>query len=194
MCDNVELISRIKFISKIKQGEKINTRGFFIQNDTLLSKLSRSFLYQDSRTNTINFISETLLQVFHLLKLYVTTDKLSDISMCINVIEDIGNMKKGIINLQSTYQDDAIIVSKLETFVQEIDSKLLEFKNNNSAKIKSNQIDSVIIHTVPVEVYDTEKVKEDDTKTEQKEDIKTDSKLKNKSDIKSENKSLIVRK
>lgn len=194
MCDNVELISRIKFISKIKQGEKINTRGFFIQNDSLLSKLSRSFLYQDSRANTINFISETLLQVFHLLKLYVSTDKLSDISMCINVIEDIGNMKKGIINLQSTYQDDAIIVSKLETFVQEIDSKLLEFKNNNSAKIKSNQIDSVIIHTVPLEVHDTEKVKEDDTKTEQKEDIKPDSKLKNKIDIKSDIKSLIVRK
>ena len=114
--------------------------------------------------------------------------------MCINVIEDIGNMKKGIINLQSTYQDDAIIVSKLETFVQEIDSKLLEFKNNNSAKIKSNQIDSVIIHTVPLEVHDTEKVKEDDTKTEQKEDIKPDSKLKNKIDIKSDIKSLIVKK
>ena len=193
MCDNVELISRIKFISKIKQGEKINTRGFFIQNDTLLSKLSRSFLYQDSRINTINFISETLLQVFHLLKLYVATDKLSDISMCINVIEDIGNMKKGIINLQNTYQDDAIIVSKLETFVQEIDSKLLEFKNNNSAKIKSNQIDSVIIHTVPLEVYETEQLK-DDIKTEQKEDIKIDAKNKNKSDIKSENKSLIVKK
>jgi hypothetical protein len=61
------------------------------------------------------------------------TSKLSDISMCINVIEDINNMKKGIINLQHTYQDDAIIVSKLETFVQEIESKLLEFKKNNEA-------------------------------------------------------------
>jgi hypothetical protein len=185
MCDNVELISRIKFISKIKQGDKINTRGFFIQNDTLLSKLSRSFLYQDSRVNTINFISETLLQVFHLLKLYVTTDKLSDISMCINVIEDIGNMKKGIVNLQNTYQDDAIIVSKLETFVQEIDSKLLEFKNNNSAKIKSSQVDSVIIHTVPIEAHD---IKED-------EESKIDTQVKNETKIhnsKVVNKSLLT--
>lgn len=133
MCDNIELISKIKFISKIKPGEKVNTRGgFFIQNDSLLSKLSRSFYYQDTRTNTINFLSETLLQVFHLLKLYSTTKKVSDISMCINVMEDITNMKKGISNLQKTYQDDAIIVSKLETFIQEIDSKLLEFKDTNS--------------------------------------------------------------
>ena len=101
MCDNIELISKIKFISKIKPGEKVNTRGgFFIQNDSLLSKLSRSFYYQDTRTNTINFLSETLLQVFHLLKLYSTTKKVSDISMCNNVIEDIINMKKGIVNLQ----------------------------------------------------------------------------------------------
>ena len=185
MCDNVELISRIKFISKIKQGDKINTRGFFIQNDSFLSKLSRSFLYQDSRLNTINFISETLLQVFHLLKLYVTTDKLSDISMCINVIEDIGNMKKGIVNLQNTYQDDAITVSKLETFVQEIDSKLLEFKNNNSSKIKSIQIDSAIIHTVPIEVHD---IKED-------EESKIDTQIKNETKIhntKVVNKSLLA--
>lgn len=134
MCDNVDLIAKIKFISKIKQGEKINTKaGFFIQNDSLISRISRSFYYQDTRTNTISFIADTLTQVFHLLKLYMITSKLSDISMCINVIEDINNMKKGIINLQQTYQDDAIIVSKLETFVQEIDSKLLEFKKNNEA-------------------------------------------------------------
>lgn len=132
MCDNVDLISKIKFISKIKQGEKVNTRGFFIQNDSLISKISRSFYYQDTRANTITFISDTLIQVFHLLKLYATTKRVSDISMCINVMEDITNMKKGISNLQKTYQDDAIIVSKLETFMQEIDSKLLEFKDTNS--------------------------------------------------------------
>jgi hypothetical protein len=160
MCDNIELISRIKFISKIKQGDKINTKGFFIQNDSLLSKISRSFLYQDTRTNTINFISETLLQVFHLLKLYVSTEKLSDISMCINVIEDIINMKKGIINLQNTYQDDAIIVSKFETFVQEIDSKLLEFKNINADKIKTTPVDSIVFQTVPLEIYEKEIEKE----------------------------------
>ena len=136
MCDNIDLIAKIKFISKIKQGEKINTKaGFFIQNDSLISRISRSFYYQDTRTNTITFISDTLIQVFHLLKLYMTTSKISDITMCINVIEDINNMKKGIINLQQTYQDDAIIVSKLETFVQEIDSKLLEFKKNNTELI-----------------------------------------------------------
>ena len=136
MCDNVDLIAKIKFISKIKQGEKINTKsGFFMQNDSLISRISRSFYYQDTRTNTISFIADTLIQVFHLLKLYMTTSKISDITMCINVIEDINNMKKGIINLQQTYQDDAIIVSKLETFVQEIDSKLLEFKKINTELI-----------------------------------------------------------
>ena len=76
MCDNVDLIAKIKFISKLKQGEKINTKaGFFIQNDSLISRISRSFYYQDTRLNTITFIADTLTQVFHLLKLYMITSQ-----------------------------------------------------------------------------------------------------------------------
>ena len=54
-----EIISSLKFIGKLQKGDKINTKFMYRQPDGLPTRISRTFINQDNRHNTINFIQNS---------------------------------------------------------------------------------------------------------------------------------------
>lgn len=55
-----EIIPRIKFIGKIQKGEKMNVKHMQVQPDSILTKISRSFIHTDTRSNTYTFVNYSI--------------------------------------------------------------------------------------------------------------------------------------
>lgn len=123
-----EVISRLKFIGKVQKGEKINVKYMFVQPKGLATKISRTLISQDNRSNTLNFIRETISRTFEILSMYLISQKESQKNICIHVINDLKQSKNGLINIKDTYLDDIKFTCDIDTLLQEIDSKLLEIQ------------------------------------------------------------------
>ncbi len=121
-----EVISNIKFIGKIREGDKINTRGkAYIQHDNFYTKISRTFISPDNKENTYLFVSGNIKQIFEILYKYLPDRENRAKKMIIgNILEDIRNATTGIRNLEKTYEEYTLFVSKLQTLIQDILSNL----------------------------------------------------------------------
>lgn len=138
---NNDVISRLKFIGKVKKGEKINVKHMFVQPDNITTKISRMIYNQDNRTNTLSFLSNTINRAFQILELFLKGEDTSQMIKIKNIITDLKNSVNGILNLKHTYCDDIMFCCTLDTITEDIESKLLEFQNKyikNKKKVNVN--------------------------------------------------------
>lgn len=119
-----DVLSKLKFISKIRKGEKINVKYMFIQPDNITTKISRTLYNVDNRMNTLNFIENTIQRSFEIIILHSNSDRQYDIQLRENIISDLANAKTGLLNIKETYIDDIMFRCKIDTFIQEIEAKL----------------------------------------------------------------------
>lgn len=119
-----EVIPRIKFISKIQKGEKINVRHLSIQQDNLITKFIRSFIQTDTRANTSTFIYHSIKKGFEILNMHVTSNDPFDRALCKNLIVDLRNCRVGILNLKDTYVDDIMFCCKLDALLEDTEARL----------------------------------------------------------------------
>ena len=136
-------ISRLKFIGKIKKGEKINVKDMAVQPNNMYTKLHRSLVIVDNRNNTLSFILDTIKKGFDELLTHLDRSKenLFDLNISTNMIQDLENSKNGLNNLKETYSDDLMFCCKIDTINQDIDARLEEIKSSyNFVKQKSNPI------------------------------------------------------
>lgn len=124
-----EIISHLKFIGMVKKYQKINVANLFVQSPGLVTSLSRSLLYRDSRSNALQFIESTLTRSFEIVLTYKDSDRISELSICQNIIQDMIKAQKGMENLKITYKDDNRFICDLETIQQTIVPRLQEVKN-----------------------------------------------------------------
>jgi len=132
-----DIITRLKFISKISKGEKLNVKNGtpFVQSNDVLTRLSRTFFHKDNRNNTLNFIRNTIERSFEIISLYKTSDKKSDKSMCDNICKDLNAAIRGINNLKDTYSSDTMFCCEIDTILQKIQSRLTELNYEEIAKL-----------------------------------------------------------
>ncbi len=125
-----ETISKLKFLGKIKKGEKINVKEMTLQTESYLTAASRTLWFVDNRNNTMSFIQTTIQAGFDLLNLLnKNTGNVSDDELSKTIIRDITSAKIGINNLKTTYSDDTYFCCSVDTFVQTIAAKLLDLKD-----------------------------------------------------------------
>lgn len=123
-----EIITKLKFLSKIQTGEKINTKPYLsIVNDDWITSLFRKFYNFESRTQTVQFINETVASTFQIIEQIKITSKNLQIettdteNILNNLYKDLVNAKSGITNLIKTYKADKIVICQLETIIENID-------------------------------------------------------------------------
>lgn len=148
-----EIISRLKFIGKIQQGDKINVKYMCIQPDTYYTKLSRTIFNQDSRSNTLNFLRNTVHKSFHLINKYIDTDlnngvliksdgiNLINKKKCENILSDLKKSTSGLICIKDTYLHDIKFICDIDTLLQEINLKILEIDSNNNTDDENDNND-----------------------------------------------------
>ena len=137
-----EIISRLKFIGKLKKGEKINTKQMYVQQEGLATTLSRTFWAQDNRINTINFIHETIKFSFELLNNYDRSDTTSEKELAKHLINDLRQVNKGLENLKQTYILDTKFCCDIDTLIEDIKAKLVIY---NEKYIMSGILEDVEI-------------------------------------------------
>lgn len=138
MSNDSEIISRLKFISKIGKGEKINTNFMFIQPDDMVTRLSRTFWNKDTRGRALSFITTTINNSFRLIESHICQipkicneeEKELYVANCRNILHDLSESRKGILNIKETYMQDMKIVCDLEALLQTIDLKIALYSKN----------------------------------------------------------------
>lgn len=143
MENSKEIISRLKFIGRIKPGEKINTKYMFVQQNSLYTSIYRTLFNRDNRENALQFIQETLYRAYDLITLLELSDKDSNKMVCINILKDLENVKTGISNLKETYTTDIKFCCDIDTILQHLDAKIVEI--NNSLPVFEHTTNSIPI-------------------------------------------------
>ena len=127
--ENGEIISQLKFISKIKPGEQINVDNLSICSRNLFSGIYRT-MYGESREKTFHYFSITVRRAFEKLAAFCNSERISDQMLCSQIVENLQGSISGLSNAKDTYKDDRRFVCDVETLIEGIDSRLEEFKIN----------------------------------------------------------------
>ena len=122
-----DVISRLKFISTLKPGEKIDVASLSVQTDTVLGRIYRTVLARgESRVATLEFIRQTLGEAFELAQAQAVHEDAYVRRLGAMVFTAIVAAKAGIQGLSETYKDDRMFVSRIETLVGTLDAKITE--------------------------------------------------------------------
>lgn len=112
----MELISKLKFISKLKPGQKINTHSMTIQEDTYYNSIMRT-LFSDNRENAINMFKSILDKSYDTL----TSLKSKNRQDLFNLfVKNITNCIAGLKAFKDTYKNDSLTTSKIEVIIDKI--------------------------------------------------------------------------
>ena len=125
--ENSEIISQLKFISKIRPGEQVNVDNLSICSRNVFSGIYRS-MYGEGRDKTLHFFSIIIRRAFEKVQAYANSEKISEQMTCSKLIENLFNAIQGLENAKDTYKDDRRFVCDIETLIENIESKLDELK------------------------------------------------------------------
>ena len=134
MNTNEDIVPKLKFISRLNKGDKINVKNLYIQPNNFINKISRSFIHIDDRTNTLIFVINTVKKGFDLFLQHIDNKNPFDNILCQNILYDLKNSINGLLNLKETYVDDIMFVCKIDSLIEEIEAKLIEINNKYDMK------------------------------------------------------------
>lgn len=131
-----DIISKIKFLGRLKKGDKIHTRHMYVQPAGIVTMLSRTFISQDNRANALHFAQDAIYRAFDLLSAYESSN---ESRMGKNLVTDIEKSIHGLENLKSTYIEDTKFYCDMDTLIEQTQNKLDKCtwcrseKSNNSS-------------------------------------------------------------
>jgi len=134
--DIYEIQSRLKFISSVQIGDKINVKFMTLQKDCLSTKISRTVYYENRQTG-YNFIKDTVNRALEIISPPEVLNKNKDIIE--GLIVDLTKCKQGIQNLKETYVSDIKFCCDLDTILEKIKLNIADHEKLNNANKNSNQ-------------------------------------------------------
>lgn len=120
-----EVMKKLKFITLIEVGERINVSSISTSQQSWFSSIYRS-IFKESRNKTFQFLNDVIDRSFELIFLYKDSKKLSDKISCYQILDDIMNSISGIRNIQQTYGEDRNFFCEMETLLATIFARLAE--------------------------------------------------------------------
>ena len=133
-----DIIPKLKFISRLNKGDKINVKNMYIQPNNFINRIIRTFFNVDDRTNTLMFVTHTVKRGFELFLEHINSKNPFDILLCQNIISDLKNSKKGLINLKETYISDIMFICKIDAILEETDAKLAEIESKYASYLSKD--------------------------------------------------------
>lgn len=128
-----DVISKLRFIAKIKEGEKIDVKTMTLQ-DTRVPwgwkvKFRRTFWVRgESRNTTYEFIMKTLTDAIEYATKYLRCTEPLYIDYGRMILTTLSECKIGLDNLVRTYSSDKMYISRIETLKKTLDTKLEDLK------------------------------------------------------------------
>jgi hypothetical protein len=134
-----EVIGRLKFLAKIRHGEKINVRELFVRdNDSVAQRFLRTLhnwttylsasQTVESKEATLAFINETVNNAITLIAVYRKDADEFKQNIADIIINNLESSKAGISNLISTYKGDRRFISEAEAGIQTLEARIKSMK------------------------------------------------------------------
>ena len=64
-----DIITKLKFLSRVSKGQRINVKEMILQDESWLTTASRTVWNIDNRNNTMTFIQNTITSAFNMIAL-----------------------------------------------------------------------------------------------------------------------------
>ena len=136
-----DISTRLKLISTIREGEKLDTRALVIQPMGLLTSIQRR-LQGCRRVQTQEFVWSTLKCASRIIDELITHISVpTDISQIRMMLNDLSSSLQGLSSLQKTYADDRAFVCSLGTLNDEIHRDIIDYNTKMSNMCKTKQIE-----------------------------------------------------
>jgi hypothetical protein len=135
-----DVMSRLKFISKIKRGEKINVKDLFVRdNDSILQRMLRSIKNYstyisgsdivESKDATLIFIKDTVNNAISLISMYRKNKEKFSQDIADMLVKNLEDSKIGIHNSIGTYEADRKFMAHAEAIMQTLEARIKSLKD-----------------------------------------------------------------
>lgn len=131
------VLSRLEFISSLKEGEKFNPVTWEVRPDGWMTAIIRTCNSVESREECYNFIKTTLDDTIELLYLYRESNEPYYNNISNEIYNAIKKAEPGIRCQMLTYKDSRDIVAKLNTAILITNIKI-EKKNVSTVSKNTN--------------------------------------------------------
>jgi hypothetical protein len=115
-----ELVSRLKFISKIQINQIIDLKSFSVMQPSISTSLYRTCVRMgtESRDDVLVFFTNTLnLSIEYATRYSLKKDSYHQMMGDV-IISSLEHSRNGIINYKKTYSKDVMFCSKIETLLE----------------------------------------------------------------------------
>ena len=129
-----EVISKLQFISQVKNGEKLDLYSLqIVSADSWVTSAYRTFLSRgESRANSLEFARTVINHAFGLACTYLEKDDDYNTNIGEIIIRSIIGSKKGLKCMEETYKLDRLHVSEIHALILILDSKIEDMKRKFS--------------------------------------------------------------
>lgn len=135
-----DIIGKLKFIGKIKEGEIIDVQSLTLHPSGWITSVYRTiknlFTKVESRDITLEFVNEALEEGLELANLYYSSCGDESFHKRIGnlLVQSLQESRKGISNLKSTYGNDAMYTARIEAMLSMLDAKLKNILDSENEK------------------------------------------------------------
>jgi hypothetical protein len=126
-----ELLVRLKWISNIKRGQKMNLSNLTYSDPTWYESFKR-FVSSESRSYTIEYLKNNVTSALDIISEY------RDSVFIITILEHLQNSVVGLQNLLETYKNDPEFHCRISTIIENINYQLEMNKHFISGRIKKS--------------------------------------------------------
>lgn len=115
-----ELVSRLKFISKIQPNQIVDLKSFSVMEPCISTSLYRTCirLGSENRDDVLLFFIHTVNKSFDLAFEFTKMDDSYKKSLAKMIISSLDKSMVGILNYKKTYSKDIMYCSKIEAFIE----------------------------------------------------------------------------
>jgi len=123
------IVSKLKFLAKYPKNMKLDVATLTLQEDNLITSLYRTLIARsESRNQTLSFFAEIIGEGFDLASNYLKRDDCFCKDVGEMIITAIQESKAGLLNLAEKYKTDRMFVSKVETLMSTLDTKIKDLQ------------------------------------------------------------------
>ena len=146
----LDVVSKLKFISKIKEGEVVDVRTLSLMPKnswiTITYRTIRTIIdHEESRSTTFTFFEDVYNNAFILIAKYLPYSNITIYNDAIDMIlSAIRESKDGINNHSKTYKEDRMHTAKVETLTnmlktkeEELNRTIASFKKLRDKKLQN---------------------------------------------------------
>lgn len=126
-----DIVSKLKFISKIQPHQLIDLKSFSIMEQSISTSLYRTCIRMgtENRENVLLFFINTVNSSLELIYKLFSYNQEYHTNIALMIFSSLDKARNGIINFKKTYIEDIMFCAKIETLLETLDIKYNNLKN-----------------------------------------------------------------